>query len=121
MGGRGADEDDECFSGPYGAGVSFSGGKGWAQGQLVTLAIGVHNIPEGMAVATVLAARGVPAWKCAAGAGAAPPSATPHTPLILHQYTTAAAAAAAAAAQGLTGSILLSWRYKPFVVPAVCL
>jgi zinc transporter ZupT len=49
-----------------GVGVSFSGAKGWAQGQLITLAIGVHNIPEGMAVATVLAARGVPAWKCAA-------------------------------------------------------
>lgn len=49
-----------------GVGVSFSGTKGWAQGQLVTLAIGAHNIPEGMAVATVLAARGVPAWKCAA-------------------------------------------------------
>ena len=32
-----------------GVGVSFSGTKGWAQGQLVTLAIGVHNIPEGMA------------------------------------------------------------------------
>ena len=29
-----------------GVGVSFSGTKGWAQGQLVTLAIGVHNIPE---------------------------------------------------------------------------
>lgn len=49
-----------------GVGVSFSGTKGWAQGQLVTLAIGAHNIPEGMAVATVLAARGIPAWKCAA-------------------------------------------------------
>ena len=51
-----------------GVGVSFSGRRGWAQGQLVTLAIGVHNIPEGMAVATVLASRGVPAWKCAAWA-----------------------------------------------------
>uniref|UniRef100_A0A7S0KTG9 Zinc permease family n=1 Tax=Micromonas pusilla TaxID=38833 RepID=A0A7S0KTG9_MICPS len=49
-----------------GVGVSFSGAKGWAQGQLITLAIGVHNIPEGMAVATVLAARGVSPWKCAA-------------------------------------------------------
>ena len=49
-----------------GVGVSFSGAKGWAQGQLITLAIGVHNIPEGLAVATVLAARGVSPWKCAA-------------------------------------------------------
>ena len=51
-----------------GVGVSFSGAKGWAQGQLITLAIGVHNIPEGMAVATVLAARGVSPKKCAAWA-----------------------------------------------------
>ena len=51
-----------------GVGVSFSGAKGWAQGQLITLAIGVHNIPEGMAVATVLAARGVSPQKCAAWA-----------------------------------------------------
>ena len=29
------------------------------QGVLVTLAIGLHNIPEGLAVATVLVARGV--------------------------------------------------------------
>ena len=29
------------------------------QGTLVTLAIGLHNIPEGLAVATVLVARGV--------------------------------------------------------------
>ena len=29
------------------------------QGILVTLAIGLHNIPEGLAVATVLVARGV--------------------------------------------------------------
>lgn len=31
------------------------------QGVLVTLAIGFHNIPEGLAVATVLVARGVSA------------------------------------------------------------
>ena len=31
------------------------------QGLLVTLAIGLHNIPEGMAVATVMVARGIPA------------------------------------------------------------
>ncbi|KAK9844479.1 hypothetical protein WJX74_003025 [Apatococcus lobatus] len=42
-----------------GVGVSFCGARGWAQGTLVTLAIGLHNIPEGLAVATVLVARGV--------------------------------------------------------------
>eukprot|EP00891_Asterochloris_glomerata_P001649 jgi/Astpho2/1649/e_gw1.00032.159.1_t len=42
-----------------GVGVSFCGSRGWAQGILVTLAIGLHNIPEGLAVATVLVARGV--------------------------------------------------------------
>jgi hypothetical protein len=39
-------------------GVSFCGRRGWAHGLLVTLAIGIHNIPEGLAVATVLVARG---------------------------------------------------------------
>ncbi|KAI8466326.1 MAG: hypothetical protein J3K34DRAFT_460944 [Monoraphidium minutum] len=41
-----------------GVGVSFSGERGWAAGTTVALAIGLHNIPEGLAVATVLAARG---------------------------------------------------------------
>ena len=50
-----------------GVGVSFSGAKGWAQGQLITLAIGVHNIPEGMAVATVLAAGAGRVGGCRAG------------------------------------------------------
>ncbi|KAK9814832.1 hypothetical protein WJX72_012324 [[Myrmecia] bisecta] len=44
-----------------GVGVSFCGNRGWAQGVLVTLAIGLHNIPEGLAVATVLVARGISA------------------------------------------------------------
>ena len=35
------------------------------QGILVTLAIGLHNIPEGLAVATVLVSRGLPARKAA--------------------------------------------------------
>jgi len=43
-----------------GVGVSFSGERGWAAGTTVALAIGLHNIPEGLAVATVLAARGTP-------------------------------------------------------------
>ena len=42
-----------------GVGVSFAGSKGFAQGILVTLAIAVHNIPEGLAVSMVLASRGV--------------------------------------------------------------
>lgn len=41
-----------------GVGVSFSGERGWASGTTVAVAIGLHNIPEGLAVATVLAARG---------------------------------------------------------------
>ena len=42
----------------HAAGVSFCGRRGWAHGLLVTLAIGIHNIPEGLAVATVLVSRG---------------------------------------------------------------
>ncbi|KAL0716947.1 hypothetical protein Bca4012_066269 [Brassica carinata] len=42
-----------------GVGVSFAGAKGFSQGLLVTLAIAVHNIPEGLAVSMVLASRGV--------------------------------------------------------------
>lgn len=43
-----------------GVGVSFAGGNGWTKGLLVTIAIGVHNIPEGLAIAMVLVSRGVP-------------------------------------------------------------
>ncbi|KAK2981833.1 hypothetical protein RJ640_010350 [Escallonia rubra] len=42
-----------------GVGVSFAGSKGLYQGILITLAIAVHNIPEGLAVSIVLASRGV--------------------------------------------------------------
>ncbi|CAI9103031.1 OLC1v1001446C1 [Oldenlandia corymbosa var. corymbosa] len=42
-----------------GVGVSFAGSKGISQGILVTLAIAVHNIPEGLAVSMVLVSRGV--------------------------------------------------------------
>ncbi|MEW5297293.1 MAG: hypothetical protein WDW36_000510 [Sanguina aurantia] len=38
-----------AFGEGSGVGVSFAGPRGWAQGTLVTLAIGLHNIPEGMA------------------------------------------------------------------------
>lgn len=44
-----------------GVGVSFCGEKGLSQGILTTLAIGVHNIPEGMAKAAVLVAQGASA------------------------------------------------------------
>ncbi|KAK4800343.1 hypothetical protein SAY86_020830 [Trapa natans] len=42
-----------------GVGVSFVGPKGFSQGLMVTLAIAVHNIPEGLAVSMVLLSRGV--------------------------------------------------------------
>ncbi|GMH45814.1 hypothetical protein BSKO_13777 [Bryopsis sp. KO-2023] len=48
-----------------GVGVAYAGGKGWSQGVLVTLAIGLHNIPEGLAVATVMVSRGVAAKQAA--------------------------------------------------------
>lgn len=44
-----------------GVGVSFVGDKGFSQGILTTIAIGVHNIPEGMAKATVLVSQGASA------------------------------------------------------------
>ena len=51
-----------------GVGVSFAGGRGWTKGTLMALAIGVHNIPEGLAIAMVLVSRGVSAtramWWC---------------------------------------------------------
>ncbi|KAG1667314.1 hypothetical protein FOA52_005074 [Chlamydomonas sp. UWO 241] len=47
-----------AFGEGAGVGVSFSGQRGRAQGLLVTIAIGLHNIPEGMAVAGVMMAKG---------------------------------------------------------------
>lgn len=44
-----------------GVGVSFAGSRGLSQGVMVTIAIAVHNIPEGLAVSMVLASRGVSA------------------------------------------------------------
>ena len=44
-----------------GVGVSFAGPRGLPQGVMVTLAIAVHNIPEGLAVSMVLASRGISA------------------------------------------------------------
>lgn len=46
-----------------GVGVSFCGDRGWAQGVLTTLAIGVHNVPEGLAKATVLVSQGASAYE----------------------------------------------------------
>ncbi|KAG8085139.1 hypothetical protein GUJ93_ZPchr0010g8309 [Zizania palustris] len=43
-----------------GVGVSFAGSKGFSQGLLVTIAIAVHNIPEGLAPIVA-----VPAFLCA--------------------------------------------------------
>jgi len=43
-----------------GVGVSYAGPGGFPKGLLVTIAIGLHNIPEGLAVATVLASKKVP-------------------------------------------------------------
>ncbi|CAI5959079.1 unnamed protein product [Closterium sp. NIES-64] len=42
-----------------GVGVSFAGPRGLSQGLLVTIAIAVHNVPEGLAMTLVMVARGV--------------------------------------------------------------
>jgi zinc transporter ZupT len=49
------------FSEGVGVGVSFGGGQ--ALGGLITTAIAVHNIPEGLAISLVLVPRGTPAWR----------------------------------------------------------
>ena len=54
-----------AFGEGCGVGVSFSGESGHKQGRLVTLAIGAHNVPEGLAVANVLASKGIEPWQCA--------------------------------------------------------
>lgn len=47
-----------------GVGVSFGGGE--ALGLFITIAIAVHNIPEGLAISLVLVPRGEPVWRAAA-------------------------------------------------------
>ncbi len=51
------------FSEGVAVGVSFGGSVTLAT--VITLAIAVHNIPEGLAISAVLRSRGVPVWKCA--------------------------------------------------------
>ncbi len=46
-----------------GVGVSFGGGQ--ALGILITIAIAIHNIPEGLAISLVLVPRGVSVWRAA--------------------------------------------------------
>lgn len=48
-----------AFGEGAGVGVSFAGRRGWAGGATVAAAIGLHNVPEGLAVASVLVAAGV--------------------------------------------------------------
>ena len=52
------------FSEGVAVGVSFGGGVTLAT--VITVAIAVHNIPEGLAISAVLRPRGVSVWKCAA-------------------------------------------------------
>lgn len=51
------------FSEGVGVGVSFGGGQDL--GVLITIAIAVHNIPEGLAISLVLVPRGTSAWRAA--------------------------------------------------------
>jgi zinc transporter ZupT len=49
------------FSEGVGVGVSY--GEGDTLGLFITIAIAVHNVPEGLAISLVLVPRGVSAWK----------------------------------------------------------
>lgn len=51
------------FAEGVGVGVSFGGGATF--GVFITLAIAIHNIPEGLAISLVLVPRGVPVWRAA--------------------------------------------------------
>jgi zinc transporter ZupT len=46
-----------------GVGVSFGGGESF--GAFISIAIAVHNIPEGLAISLVLVPKGVQVWKAA--------------------------------------------------------
>lgn len=49
------------FTEGVGVGVSFGGGE--ALGIYITIAIAIHNIPEGLAISLVMVPRGTPPWK----------------------------------------------------------
>lgn len=49
------------FAEGIGVGVSFGGGRDF--GTFISLAIAVHNIPEGLAIALVLIPKGVSVWR----------------------------------------------------------
>ncbi|HKK49618.1 MAG TPA: ZIP family metal transporter [Alkalispirochaeta sp.] len=49
------------FAEGVGVGVSFGGGQQF--GAFISLAIAVHNIPEGLAISLVLVPRGIKVWK----------------------------------------------------------
>jgi ZIP family zinc transporter len=51
------------FAEGIGVGVSYGGGAGF--GGLITAAIAVHNIPEGLAISLVLIPRGTSVWRAA--------------------------------------------------------
>ena len=51
------------FAEGIGVGVAFGGETGMALGRLITIAIAVHNIPEGLAIALVMVPRGMSVWK----------------------------------------------------------
>jgi zinc transporter ZupT len=49
------------FTEGVGVGVSFGGGE--TLGAYISLAIAIHNIPEGLAISLVMVPRGTPVWK----------------------------------------------------------
>lgn len=51
------------FAEGVGVGVSFGGGQ--SLGLLITTAIAIHNIPEGLAISLVLVPQGTSAWRAA--------------------------------------------------------
>lgn len=51
------------FAEGVGVGVSFGGGEQF--GTFISLAIAVHNIPEGLAISLVLVPKGIPVWRAA--------------------------------------------------------